>query len=144
MENIDVKDQFITMRAKGNSLEKCAKKLDKSKNTVLIWNKDFEEEIANRRNIELEALNERFFLAKQRKLSLFGGILKRITDELEGRDLHDVPTDKLMDLLLKYYALLETEEIEPRFKSESDIKEIKAEKEILNRLLDEPARLKVG
>jgi hypothetical protein len=85
--------------------------------------------------MEIEALNERFFISKQHKIEVFGELLGKIKGEIEERDLHDVPTDKLMDLFLKYYTLLEAERIEPKFKSSGEINEAKSDKEALDKLV---------
>ena len=85
--------------------------------------------------MELEALNEKYFLQKQRKIEVFGESLKAIQKELSSRDLREVPTDKLMDLFLKYFAFLETEKIEPSFKTRGEIVNSKSDKAGLDRLL---------
>jgi hypothetical protein len=135
MESSELKEKFILLRAKGYSFDRLAKELEKSKQTLVNWSKEFEEEIANLKNMEIEALNERFYLSKQHKIQAFGEILDKIKSEVSTRDLSDVPTDKLMDLFLKYYTLLEVERIEPRFKSSSEIGETKEDKAALDRLI---------
>lgn len=147
----DLKERFILLRAKGYSFEKLAKELGKSKQTLINWSKEFEEEIANFKSTELESLNEQFFLAKQSKIQTFGEVLCKIKTEMDTRDFSDVSTDKLMDLFLKYYSLLESERVEPRFRSSSEIEEAKRNKVILNKLLgvgvgvkeEEPGELKI-
>ena len=52
--------------------------------------------------MELEALQEEFFLLKEGRIRLLGEQLQRLRQELANRDLSSVPTDKLMELLLKY------------------------------------------
>ena len=135
MEPIELKEKFILLRAKGYSFDRIAKELGKGKQTLVNWSRELEEEIANLKSIEIEALNERFFISKQHKIEVFGELLSKIKGEIEERDLHDVPTDKLMDLFLKYYTLLEAERIEPKFKSSGEINEAKSDKEALDRLV---------
>jgi hypothetical protein len=44
--------------------------------------------------------------------------LKAINDELSKRDLSDIPTERLLDLLGKYGKLLKEEEVTTVFKKE--------------------------
>ena len=56
MELIEIKQQFIQLRAKGYSFDKIAKELGKAKQTLIDWSKEFQEEIANVKASELESL----------------------------------------------------------------------------------------
>ncbi len=61
---------------------------------------------------ELEALQDEFFMLKERRIKLFGEKLKNISEKLENRDLSDIQTDKLFELFFKMYRLLEKEAVE--------------------------------
>lgn len=135
MDPIEAKEKFILLRAKGYSFDKLTKELGKCKQTLINWSKEFEEEIANLKSMEIESLNEQYYLSKHRKIEVLGETLTKLKTEIDERDLKDVSTDKLMELFLKYYALLEAERIEPRFRSSSEITESKEDKAALNRLL---------
>lgn len=135
MESMELKERFITLRAQGYSFDKLAKELGKSKQTLVNWSKEFEEEIANLKSIEIEALNERFFLSKQHKIQAFGEILSKLKTEISKRPLSTIPTDRLLDLFMKFFMLLEAEKVEPRFMTSSEIAEKKADKEALDNLL---------
>ena len=50
------KNRFIQLRAKGYSLAKIAKELHVSKGTLSNWNQDLEQQIAQAKAMELEAL----------------------------------------------------------------------------------------
>lgn len=139
MDLIDTKEKFIALRAKGYSFDKLAKKIGKSKQTLVNWSKEFEEEIANLKSMEIESLNEQYYLSKHRKIEVLGETLNKLKTEIDERDLKDISTDKLMDLFLKYYALLEAERIEPRFRSSSEINESKEDKAALDRLVGSAA-----
>ena len=69
---------------------------------------------ASARALELEALQAEFFVVKEGRIRLLGEQLKRLRAELAGRDLADVPTDKALDLLLKFHAALKEEFVEAR------------------------------
>jgi len=137
MEILNTKKRFIELRAQGYSFDKIAKELRKSKQTLLDWNNELKEEIANAKALELEALLEGFYLLKEHRLKTFGGLLLRIKTELESRDLKDISTDRLLDLFAKYYQVLKEEIVEPSFKSSSEIIADREEREYLQDLTGE-------
>lgn len=146
--NIQDKERFIELRAKGWSFDKIAKETGKAKQTLIDWSKDLQDEIANRKALELEALYENYFLMRENRLQTFGAMLTKIKEEVERRDLSDVPTDKLLELLLKYNSQVKEEIVEPIYKSSQEIKEERQDRELLEELTTlqtEPVRrLKVG
>jgi transcriptional regulator with XRE-family HTH domain len=148
MELLETKERFIELRAKGWSFDKIAKELGKAKQTLIDWSKDLQDEIANRKALELEALYEKYYLLKESRLETFGGMLTKIKDEVERRDLSDVPTDKLLDLFLKYNSQVKDEVVEPNFKTSTEIDEERRDKDLLEELTSlkpHPLnRLKVG
>jgi hypothetical protein len=148
MELLQTKERFIELRAKGWSYDKIAKELGKAKQTLIDWGKELEDEIANLKALELEALYEKYYLLKESRIETFGELVKKLKDEVMSRDLSEVPTDKLLELLLKYENQLKDEVIEPRFKTSTEIKEDKLDRELLDELTalhSEPVkRLKVG
>jgi len=102
-------ERFIELRAQGWSYDRIAKELGKAKQTIFNWKGELEGEVQNAKAAYLETLREEYWLTKQAKIELFGGLVKRIHEELEERDLSEVPTDKLMDMLNKLYMSLEKE-----------------------------------
>lgn len=148
MEGVEIKEKFIELRAKSWSFDKIAKELGKAKQTLIDWSKELQDEIANRKALELEALYEKYFLLRESRLQTFGAMLTKIKKEIERRDLSDVPTDKLLELLLKYNSQIKEEIVEPTYKSSQEIKEEREDRELLEELTtlqDEPVRrLKVG
>lgn len=103
------KNLFIHLRAKGNSYTRIAKELGVSKGTLVNWSTELKAEIAQARSIELEALQEEFFLLKEGRIRLLGEQLKAIQAEIGKRDLSKVKTDKLMELHLRYFGELKGE-----------------------------------
>jgi transcriptional regulator with XRE-family HTH domain len=148
METLDVKQRFIELRAKGWSFDKIAKELGKAKQTLLDWSKDLDLEIAQAKAIELETIYESYSLYKEARLKMIGGILSKIKEELDQRDLSDVPTDKLLDLLLKYEGVLKEMIVEPIFLSSKEMVEEREERNLLENLSSITAEgetlLKVG
>jgi len=146
--NIHDKEKFIELRAKGYSFDKIAQELGKAKQTLIDWSKELQDEIANSKALELEALYESYYLMRENRLQTFGEMITKIKAEIEKRQLSDVPTDKLLELLLKYNAQIKEEIVEPIYKTSQEIKEERQDRELLEELTtlqSEPLRrLKVG
>lgn len=134
MESIDIKERFIELRAKGYSFDKIAKELGKAKQTLIDWSKELQDEIANVKALELEALYEKYYLLKESKITNYGAILSKITTELKERDFTKVSTGQLLELYLLYFEKLSQEVIEPVFKSSQEIKEEREDKQLLEDL----------
>jgi hypothetical protein len=146
--NIQDKERFIELRAKGWSFDKIAKETGKAKQTLIDWSKELQDEIANLKALELEALYEKHYLLKENRIETFGVLLIKLKDEVMSRDLSDVPTDKLLDLFLKYNNQIKEEIVEPIYKSSQELIEERQDRELLEELTtlqsDPLRRLKVG
>src|SRR5512145_453361 len=79
------KSRFVHLRAKGHSYARIAKELGVSKGTLVNWNIELEAEIADARSVELEALQEQYFLLKEGRIRLLGEQLKTIQAEIGKR-----------------------------------------------------------
>jgi transposase len=120
----ETKNQFIELRAKGWTFSKIAEHLGISKQTAVTWSKDLHAEIANLRNIELEALQEKYKNTVEQRLKLFGRQFKRVTEELRSRDLSEVPTKDLCEMFLKLAAALKKEQTVCNFRKKENMTEI--------------------
>ena len=118
---LEVKSQFIELRAKGWSYVKIARKLKVSKNTLANWGAELEGNIASLKAIEMEALHEKYFMNKEARIQLLGEQLKEIKAELKRRGLEDVSTEKLLEMELKLYQALQAEYVETRPLTEEEI-----------------------
>ena len=116
----ELKAAFIQLRAKGLPYVRIAERLGVAKSTLANWNAELEAEIASARAMELEALQAEFFLLKEGRITLLGEQLLRLRSELTSRDLTEVPTDKLLELLLKYQAALKEEFVDVCLLSERE------------------------
>ncbi len=125
METNEKKEKFIQLRAKGYSFDKIAKKLKMSKQTLINWNKELEEEISNFKAMELELLYEKYYLTREQRLQTFGQMLSRLKDEIDIRNLSEIPTEKLLDLWLKYNDKVKDELIEPKFQDSNEMEQKK-------------------
>ena len=134
MKTNETKEEFIELRAKGYSLAKIAQDISVSKRTLIDWSKELEEEIANRKAVELEALYEKHYMLKEHRIELFGGLLSKLKDELSTRDLYTVPTDKLVDMLMKCSNHLRDEFTEMALKSSAQIQTEKSNRQFIESL----------
>jgi hypothetical protein len=147
METIETKRRFIELRAKGYSFDKIAKELGKAKQTLLDWNRDLDQEIAQAKALELDSLYESYSLYKEARLKTLGEILLKLKKEVDKRDLTDLPTDRLLDLFLKYEGVVKESLVEPVFKSSREIEEEREDRLLLEELTTLEgleSRLKVG
>jgi len=103
------KESFVELRAKGLSYDKIAVELKVSRQTLITWSKELTTEIGNLRAIETDALYEKCFVGARERISLLAGQLEKVRDELMKRDLSTVPTEKLLDAMLKYSSALRDE-----------------------------------
>lgn len=103
------KSRFVHLRAKGYSLAKIASELRVSKGTLSNWGQELEDQIAQARAMELEALQEEYYLLKEGRIRLLGEQLKAIQAEIGKRNLSEVKTDKLLELELRYFGELKGE-----------------------------------
>ena len=118
---LELKSQFVELRAKGWSYVKIARRLKVSKNTLTSWGAELEGEIASLKAMEMEALHEKYFMNKESRIRLLGEQLKEIKDELKRRGLDDVSTDRLLEMELKLYQALQAEYVETRPLTEEEM-----------------------
>jgi len=107
MKDTDKQKKFIELRGKNWSFQRIAKEIKVSKSTLIKWDKDFKYEIINIKNTELEALYEEYKMNKEQQLKYLGEFHKKVIKELKSRNLDNVKTDKLLDMLLKTTEKLE-------------------------------------
>ncbi len=131
-KNIDIKQQFIELRAKGYSLAKIGKELNKCRQTLSNWNSELEEEINNAKAIELESLFEECLISKEHRVKNLSNLLVKITNELDKRSFEDITTEKLVDIKSKLIQQLKHEYVEPVFKSEKQMQSNKTTRMIMD------------
>lgn len=92
----------IILRAKDFSVSQIAKRVQLSRPTVIGIVRDHATAIAKLSSLELQELLAAYNLTTKRKLQVFGGVLGRLLDELQRRDLADLTTDRLLEVILKF------------------------------------------
>lgn len=138
----ELKSRFIHLRAKGLSYSKIAQELKVSTSTLSNWNQELLYEIAQAKAMELEALQEEYFMLKEGRIRLLGGQLKTIQEEISSRDLSKVSTEKLIELQLRYFGELKTEYVATVIVDKTGIK--LDSKEIARQLQSVLERFKAG
>jgi len=108
-KDVETKEKFIQLRAQGRSFDKISQDLNVGKTCLVNWSKELAVEVSNLREIELEALREQYFLSKRARIEAFGRLLQKVREEIEGRDLKEVDTAKLIDLFLKVHSSIGAE-----------------------------------
>ena len=124
MKDTDKQKKFIELRAKNMSFQSISEEIKVSKTTLIKWSKEFDYEISNLHNLEMEALLEDYQATREQRIEYLGKLQDKILTELEKRDLSTVNTDKLLDMLLKTSNKLEALQPErtPTFRTPEDIK----------------------
>lgn len=110
MKTLETKTQFIELRAQGYSFEKISKKIGVSKQTLINWSKEFQEQINNLQNIHIDSLQEEYRISRHKRLELLGVFLDKVRTELEKRDMSKVSTKDLSKIYLSLLNIARTEE----------------------------------
>lgn len=113
-KTLDERQQFIELRAKGYSFQKISDELEISKPTLMEWSKDtnINRDIQNQRTLVVDDLQERYAITRRHRITLFGEFLQKAKDELNNRDMSDVPTDRLITMVIKLSDTLKADETE--------------------------------
>lgn len=123
-KTLEDKQQFIELRAKGYSFAKIAKQINVSKPTLISWSQDEEtfRSIANYRAINIDELQEKYAISKQYRIKAFGELLERVNTELAKRDLSQLTTGQLVNIILKLSESIKKDETEIEIIGEPEIR----------------------
>jgi hypothetical protein len=109
-ESHEKKKKFIELRGiKSFSFDRISKELNVSKNTLLKWSHEFNSEIKNLKNQELENLIADYRVTYNGRQETLFILYKKIKEELNKRDLSDMPTHKLFEVFQKIHPLISSE-----------------------------------
>lgn len=117
------KQEFIRLRAKGNSFDSIAKEIEVSKPILIEWNKIYKEQIENIKTEVFEVFIEENKLTLKHRLEVLSIIQKRLSEELQERNLDSISTSRIIDILLKINTMTEEAVPEVNYFTEQDIKE---------------------
>lgn len=134
MTDRDTENRIIELRARGKSYSTIASELKIGKQTALDVCKKYKEQIATLQALELEQLYEEQRITSTERITAIASLMHRVREEIDRRDLTQVPTEKLIDLYLKQASTLKEEIIEPNFQSSEEQNRDRKEREYLDRL----------
>lgn len=138
MTDRDTENRIIELRARGKSYSTIASELKIGKQTALDVCKKYKEQIATLQALELEQLYEEQRITSTERITAIASLMQRVREEIDSRDLSQVPTEKLIVLYLKQSSALREEIIEPNFQSSEEQARDRQEREYLDRLTATP------
>ena len=97
----DKRSQFIELRARGASYQDIADILHCGKSTLVAWNKEMSDEIAERKAMAKNDILYDYQVARDNRLRYFSELYRDIRNELSRRSFRTVPSDKLYAMLEK-------------------------------------------
>lgn len=136
MKDTDKKREFIELRAKNWSFQKISDEIGVSKPTLIKWEKKFSLEIDTLNSLELEGLYQEYMTTTKQRVEYLGELHQKLIKELQNRDLKDVKTEKILEMIIK--TSNELEQIKTsntlRFLTKEDIEECKSHDDFLQSL----------
>jgi len=110
--NEDVQ-KFIELRASGLSFDKIAQETGTSKPVLLKWSKEYQQELEQALFFELQNILSQYGIMRRGRVEVLSETLQKALSELRTRaqsgKLSELPTDKLLNLVLTLEARLERE-----------------------------------
>jgi hypothetical protein len=106
-----VKDQFLALRADGLSYAQCAKQLQVSRHTLIIWAKELKPHLDALRAIRTEELLEQVQLRLEERIILLAGFYHKVCQTIENASLLAPGIPRLFTLLLKLNSALDKYEM---------------------------------
>jgi len=134
LTNFKTQQMFITLRAQGESFDRISKDLNVSKPTLIKWDRQYKEAIAEEKETNRMILIKQYKLYKYNQLAVFGRLLIKIRKELSNRDFTDVPSDKLVDMLERIYIKANDVIVDMKFEEEGESDDREVFKEMLAEL----------
>ena len=128
MHSTDTKSRFIELRAQGWSLARIATHLDVAKRTLVDWNQNSQTEIRALKAVELEALQEKLLISHEAELTQLTAHLRRIEQELAGRDLQIVSTENLYRLADQLRRQIQKARLDPALPGETELPQAPADR----------------
>lgn len=109
MTDAELKERFIELRAEGVSFDSIAKELNKSKTTLIKWQRELESEINNFQYSIIQGLIEKYKITKQKKIEFYGKELDKIYNALEKKNYEELSIKQLHELREKLDENIEDE-----------------------------------
>jgi len=102
-------ERFIQMRADGSSYDEIARETGTDVQEVIDVVADRLEVASTMAAVKMEVYFKEQRIDNRGRIEQLSALRKRLLDEIETRDLSDVPTDKLVNLFIKTGEALKEE-----------------------------------
>ena len=99
MYDTETHGKFIELRGSGLSYAKIAAKLGVSRQTLVRWADRYQHELHNAHLLGLEAIQEKYRLTLHHHIERLGKQMALATEELGRRDLINIPTARLFEII---------------------------------------------
>ncbi|MFA5433755.1 MAG: helix-turn-helix domain-containing protein [Candidatus Paceibacterota bacterium] len=100
----ETKMAFVLQRAQGKSFAKIADDLGVSKQTLIKWQGDLDNQIREQEYFEIQNITESFAVTRRQRFGvtakLLGAVLAELTRRADTEQLAEMTTDKLVNLAL--------------------------------------------
>ena len=94
-------EQFLELRGvQRKSFDSISKELGVSKQTLINWSVRHRVDLQNIRAAKFENLLKDLKLSRYERVKYYAGLYNKLKEELDKRDLNDLPTGKLYNLLM--------------------------------------------
>lgn len=113
MKSADVRERFVELRARGHSYAKISDQIGVSKPTLIKWNRQYDAQINELADEELEAVVERFRIARVHRVERFVKLIDRVEEQVDNRDLSEVQTASLIREWIRLMVAVRNE-LEPQ------------------------------
>jgi hypothetical protein len=107
------RDQFLSLRADGLSYAQCAKQLNVSRHTLILWAKEMKPDLDALRSVRTEELLEQVQLRVDQRIILLAGFYHKVCQTIENTSLLSRGIAPLFNILLKLNAALDKYEVDP-------------------------------
>ena len=112
MRDFEAKRRFVQLCADGKSYSEICGELGISKGTCVNWKKQNLSAIQELKGEQIEELHEEYYLMRSQGIEALAKKVRKLEDEMDKRDLSDMPTKDIWRLHSQYYGLLKNEVIE--------------------------------
>lgn len=121
MKSADVRERFVELRARGHSYAKISDQIGVSKPTLIKWNRQYDAQIRELADEELEAVVERFRIARVHRVERFVKLIDLVEKQLDTRDLGEVQTAPLIREWIRLMQAVRMELEPQRFQVDAQV-----------------------
>ena len=100
----DQRMAFVMQRAQGKSFDKIAQDLGVTKQTLITWQSELNDQIKEQTFYELQTITEAYAVTRKQRFDanakLLGAVMAEMTRRADADQLAEIPTDKLVNLAM--------------------------------------------